>query len=621
MNRPAARRRQHGAVLPIVAVSLTALLAALLLVLDSGRLYLAQRDLQNQANLAAINAARAIGGCQGEVSNPQDVASSVAKQSLSDNEADADLLNNAGSSVTLGQITTDTNKYDFVATQANQADQATAVRVRLSRPAPAVLSTILTGNPSGTLVASAAAYSEPTVGLSVSSGLLSLDPSSTPILGPLLGGLLGIPPGQLSVDLLNGGFESLANINVTLLQIIKAGAGAGSIGDFLHTPITVGGNDGLLSALGKVISQVDSSFAGPLLLDLADLADSNRIIIPDEFLDVAPDNLTQAAQLPINAAQLLMAIAQTAGQGEPIKLPVALDVDGLASANVQVRLTEPSVIALGRPGYNADGTPRTMAYSSQGLVQVNLKLDPKLDLLVVKFALDIELHLYAKLAEARAVPVALFCATVDQPYHQLVVEASTGIASLGLGVFDDINGPFPELQDTPPVINLEISALFGLIPVTNIQIQADTDSVLVGGGTTELLFEGPFAPVLDEPSPDNTQTVSTDLGSALAGTLGSLSSSLNLSIKADLLGIDLGPITKAVDGLLNLIVSTLSSVLSPIFNILDTALLKPLFTLLGLDLGTGTVTVTGVYPSKPDTRWGQEDQYLPVVILTEGSHY
>lgn len=604
---------QRGAVMPLVAVCLIALTLSMLLVLDTGRLLLAQRSLQKSANLAAMDAARAIGSCQGEPADVVAAARTAAHDSLTRNQADPSLLDNAGSSVTLGQVTESGAEYGFAPTAE---DEASAVRVVLSRPAPTRLSTLWGNGATPTLVAAAAAYSTPTVGLSTTSGLLDLDLTASPLLGPLLSGLLGIPPGQLTVSVLD--LQGVANVDVTLLQLIEAGVGAGNVGDFLSTPISAAG---FLSQLGDVVSEIDSVVAGPLLAELASLTDPGLMVLPSDFIAVAPDAYAQAATMPINAAQILMSLAQTTGKGEPIQLPVALNLPGIASANATVKLTEAAIIALGRPGYYLDDTPRTAAYSAQGLVQLDLNLSPTiitnllnvLTLGLVNLSATVELHLYAKLAEARAVPAELFCATVDQPHPLLDMDITTGIASLGLGQFDDIESPNPQPQAAPPVVDLSISLLFGLIPVADVEVSASAGPIDVGSNSpTRVAFDGPFVPILDRPSVTNTQTVSTDLGGALNGTLQDLSSTLQLDTEIAILGLGLP--TNLLNNIVNALLSSLTGLLSPILTGLDEALLQPLFTLLGLDLGTGTVTVTGVYPSQPDRHWGG---YRPVVVLTE----
>ena len=62
-DRRSSRRRQHGAVAIFVAISLIAILAAVALSIDIGRLYFAQRDLQRLALLGALSAAQQVSGC------------------------------------------------------------------------------------------------------------------------------------------------------------------------------------------------------------------------------------------------------------------------------------------------------------------------------------------------------------------------------------------------------------------------------------------------------------------------------------------------------------------------------------------------------------------------------
>src|SRR5687768_17032070 len=96
--------RQRGASAILVAVLLFALLSALLAALDVGRLYFAQRELQKLANLAALDAARAVGGCHGAVADPAGTAAAAARASIGANDANVAILDHSLSAVELGVI-------------------------------------------------------------------------------------------------------------------------------------------------------------------------------------------------------------------------------------------------------------------------------------------------------------------------------------------------------------------------------------------------------------------------------------------------------------------------------------------------------------------------------------
>ncbi|MEQ9479614.1 MAG: pilus assembly protein TadG-related protein [Algiphilus sp.] len=57
--------RQRGAAAVFAAIAMTTLLVSIAFTIDIGRLYFAQRDLQNAANLAALDASRMASGCYG----------------------------------------------------------------------------------------------------------------------------------------------------------------------------------------------------------------------------------------------------------------------------------------------------------------------------------------------------------------------------------------------------------------------------------------------------------------------------------------------------------------------------------------------------------------------------
>jgi Predicted membrane protein len=81
-------RHQKGAAAVFVAIVLVALVGIIVVGIDIGRLYYGQRSLQRDANLAALEGARALGGCNngGVVGTSAQVTSAV-QNSLTTNLA------------------------------------------------------------------------------------------------------------------------------------------------------------------------------------------------------------------------------------------------------------------------------------------------------------------------------------------------------------------------------------------------------------------------------------------------------------------------------------------------------------------------------------------------------
>lgn len=602
-------QRQRGASAVLIAVLLFALLSALLAALDVGRLYFAQRDLQRLANLAALDGARAIGGCRGPIADPQTAANAAVSASLQANGGNLAILEHSLSSIELGVIVR--SAAGLRSFTGSAPEEAVAVNVTLVDPAPQrLLPLISTG--AGNLRAEAAAFSAPVGAISVGSSLANLDPTDSAVLNAVLGGLLGVPPGGLSLDAAS--YRGLANLQVTLQQLVDTGIVAGDIDDFLDTEIAA---PTLLNALGETLSDADPVLAA-LVEQIAAVADPARTVLPGALFTVEQGLESLAAGLPVNAADLLSAIAMAAAQGAPVNLAVPVSLPGVASAALQLRVIEPPQFGgPGRPGNSTNGEPRVQAHTGQALIQLDLDLNPiSINLPpLASITLNADLHLYLTLAQATATLTGLTCASAVQPFHTAMVDVSTDIATLGLGVFDDLDSPNPQPVASPPLVNATLNIL--ALPPIGLRVDATAGPVDAGSAEdTELIFQGPFVPQIAVPSADNTRRVGTPAGAALATALDDLSGSLDLDVTLDLpaVGILLQPLLNTVASLLtSLVVPALTAVLNPIFAALDTALLNPLLDILGLDLGSADVTVEAIRISQPDPFGTGDRPYVELV--------
>jgi uncharacterized membrane protein len=600
-------RQQRGASAVLVAVLLFALLTALLTAIDVGRLYFAQRDLQRLANLAALDSARAIGGCRGPVADPQAAAEAAARNSVQQNGGRVEILDHSLSSVELGIITRSGGLRGFA---PSAPEEAIAVNVTLVDPAPPRLLPLFSTG-AGNLRAQAAAFSEPVGAISVGSSLASLDATDSPVLNAVLGGLLGVPPGGLSLDAVS--YKGLANAQVTVQQLVDTGIVTGGIDDFLSTEISA---PAFLSALGEALSDSDPALAA-LVEQIAAVADPGRTVLPGALFPVEEGLESVVAALPVNAADLLGAIALAAGQGAPLTLAVPVSLPGVATAALRLRVIEPPVFAAGRPGIGSDGEPRVRAHTAQALIQLDVDLDPITVNLppVASISLDADLHLYLSLAQATATLTGLGCASPAQPFHTATVEVGTGLAELGLGVFDDLDSPNPQPVTGPPLVDTELSIL--TLPPIGLRVDAAAGPVTAGTAEDiELLFQGPFVPQIAAPSADNSRRVGTPPGEALGGALEDIAASLDLDVTLDLpaVGVLLQPLLNTVASLLtSQVAPAMAAALQPILAVLDDALLNPLLDVLGLDLGAADVTVEAVRISQPDP-FGEGDRpYVELV--------
>jgi uncharacterized membrane protein len=326
-------------------------------------------------------------------------------------------------------------------------------------------------------------------------------------------------------------------------------------------------------------------------------------VLPSDILPVENGLENIVAALPLNTLELVQAVAQAAGQGAPISLPVGVNLPGVASATARLKIIEPAQLAVGRAGVDGAGRPRTEAHTSQSLVQLDLSLLPMtLNVLAASVVLNVNLHLYLSLADATATLDRLSCATVNQPFHTATLGVQTAVASLGLGQFDDLSAPHPVPVAGPPLVDTSLTVA-GL-PAIGLQVTGTAGPVEAGSPENQTwTFEGPFVPQIERPSAANTRHFGTPLAAAVNGALSDLAGSLVLHLDLELPAV--GPV---LQGVLNTVASTLtgsvvplvSDALTPVIDGLGASLLNPLLDLLGLSVGTADVTVEAVRVSLPD---------------------
>jgi uncharacterized membrane protein len=289
----------------------------------------------------------------------------------------------------------------------------------------------------------------------------------------------------------------------------------------------------------------------------------------------------------------------------------------VASANLQLRIIEPPQFGEGRPGIGSDGQPRVQAHTAQGLIQLDLSLTP-LNVSLPPLAsinLNVQLHLYLTLAQATATLDTLTCASPAQPFHSVSVSVDTDIATLGVGVFDNLDGPNPQPVTSPSLVDTNITIL--TLPAIGLRVDATGGPVDAGNAQGVVLnFDGPFVPQIPQPSADNTKRIGTPAGQALGTALDDLAASLDLQVTLNVpvVGILLQPLLNTVVSLLtSQVPAALAAAINPILAVLDSALLNPLLDILGLDLGSADVTVEAVLISLPDTQFGGDRPYVELV--------
>jgi len=495
-------KRQRGVAVIFAAVSLVALIAALALGVDTGRLYTAQRDLQRLADLAAIDAVRVASGCFAGLASRDD-APSEARASLERNGADADI----SAETRLGRKRSSDAGLVFEPVAANAGWDS--VQVRLTRPSPARILPYFSGDDTRTLRAQAAAFS----GVSVSHGPVSTLPQATDggTLGAALAPGLGSAGAALAID--PSGLQGSGDNRIRVGDLIDGDSEDGGDGSEIDREQTV---RGLLFRLVELLKQSGDTATAAAVEALALSTDASRTLVPSQLLGIptgTPRALYEDAV--INVAALLTAITTSVNNGltvvQNLDLPPAvcgLTADlgvGLCDTETSSTVTQPGTGGITTPAIDTrTSIGDDFAFSVGGVAEFNLNLVEPIT--GARFSLPINIR-----REPVRVSVAeMRCARRGQPQSQVNLDARGGavevsIAGARSGIEVPLTGLLPAL---PGVEN------------TTVRISIPALQTRYGGAATELCFAGPPFPVrrqCDGSLPYVGGTSAGDMANAIAG--------------------------------------------------------------------------------------------------------
>ena len=628
-----ARRRQRGAVAVFAAVAIIAMLTAMMLAIEVGRVYSAHRELQKAATLAALDATRVVSGC-----------SATPTQANLDNAVTTSLAFNG---YTAGRLTSTLTEFGTVQTNAGNLrtlqptasiNAANAARVTLTAPFPTPLIPLLPTT--GTSMRVSATASQSALGsLRIGGGVAALNGG---VLNSLLSALTG---GSASLSLID--YNGLAGVNVTASQLATAlGVSVTDLSDPLKlqttTPVLSSALNGLAGSLsGTASKQVTDS-----LQNLAGISTNNTPIPLGNILGPV-GNI--ASDVPfVNLQDLVMALAlasQADSTGvKSIELKnIGLDVPGVAIVKVFAKVLQPPQLSgLGRPGQTKASTAQIKllvridagSVVSGIVTNVNNLATGVLSLIgsVVGVTITptaapppINLGVDIDLAPATAYLNRLDCpksgVNNGQPVAGLNVD--TALAAVKVGTFAGSASTAPALDASKTawsVVTVNIDAshagvnLLGTclllctnLGTANLQVGLSLTSTDVSKTSRNLndvyqftlipttvskatpVYRANGAPGIPavpvaSPTTENPQTVgaSTNVGLTLGVTTTSTGTGLT------------GGLSGFVGSLINSIISGPTSLvqrLSTMVNGLATSLINPLLNLLGVQLGTATTTM------------------------------
>jgi uncharacterized membrane protein len=633
--------RQRGAIGLMAAATLSLAVVMLLLVVDTGRLYMEQRKLQRVVDNAALEAVSRGGNCLPGLS-----AASYAGQSAVRNGYVVDASNTLAT--TCGTLVTAASG---LRTFAVDATQMAAVKVVASRTVitsfAGGVQALFSGTPvslNTTLNASAvAAKPQPTVAqLNIRSTLASIDTAQSNILNPLFSGLLG---GNVNLTAL--GWDGLLNTDINLLKYldqlaINLNVAAGNYTQLLNTQATV---TQLIQAAATVV-QLNGATA-QVITALGQLQVAAINAAPVKLGDILQlQTGTTAAGLDANLQllQLIQGVVQLANSKSAVAATLPISVLGLANVTVRVKVIEPPQFsAIGDPArakVNPTGPDRIYVRTAQvrTLVSVNLPvlsgvtgltnavlglvagltptLNAVLSLNLVAVLSSVacagcqqldplllpspEIDISLDAGGAKSYVTDYSCPTGTTGTKSLTAHTITSIADLKLGKIDPANAfsSVAEPTVTPlPLVDLGIVTCHKILgigtcdPSTHIQygaggiaIKLDTS---VAQNTQDLVFSSatPFATPANLKLPPSIQSAAPT--SNIVGSLSNTLAGINLIVYKPQGSNPLGAVVTGVASL----ISDVTSKLLPVVTNLVSPLLDPLLNNLLKGLGINLMDV------------------------------
>jgi uncharacterized membrane protein len=572
LRRATLRRGQYGAFSVFALVGVLMLSLAALGAIDIGNLYLARRNLQRVADLAATAGAQTIDS----VTTPAAAcanAVATAQQNASRNGFAA----GAGKTMTVTCGRWDPALYAAPTYFATSGAPQNAVQVAVQQQVPYFF---IVG-PVQTVRASAIAKATTIGSFSLATSVATLNGG---LVNGLLNGLLGT-----SLNLSVASYQGLAGATVKISDLM-AEVGVGTVDQLLNTQLTVGqlasAMIGALSRSGNGVSVTVTSALGTI----AAAAPGGTAIslgntsAASGLLSIGLSNPEAGANASIGVLDALLVAAEIANGQNAVNLGAALNLGPVANVSAQLKIVEPPVIAIGEAGQDASGNWRTSAHSAQVRLYLNVQLLNLPSLLGMSIS-ALNLPIYIEAGQGTAYLQSTQC-TTSKATSASVIGAQPGIAALCIS--DSASANMTNVRTPASCSTPATVAQLTLPGWPVLTISAGSSSPASGlslsvqpASATTLVFNG-----VSGDSDDYQSTNSNALDGITASVLGqvatALTSSLHISVGGSsgllgFLGVTLGAV---VGGLVNL--------LSPVLNALD-ALLVPLLQLLGVQIGISTV--------------------------------
>lgn len=588
--------RQRGAIGLMGAMTLAIALLFLLLVVDSGRLYLEKRKLQRIADTAALEVVTRGGACV----SPNTNAAQFAIQSATRNNFP--INENRTLATACGTLVTGA---DFMRTFSPNPSKADAIQVIATHR---VVTSIANGlfmlfSPGpfeSTIqlqaVAVAAVPAPPVAVLTIRSTLLTVDSTKSAALNALIGGLLG---GKLQINAV--GWEGLINTDISLLSYLEALAiqlkvSAGNYDELLKTNASVG--DLIQAAIdvlklgGDAVKVVINNLEAIKLI-----APGTKILHLGDLLTIQNGTDKSALDVNLQLFNLIQGFVQLSNKYNAVAVELPVDVLGLLNITVKTKVIEPAQIsAIGNPKLIATQPIYVRTAQVRTLISVNLPVVGVLNDVVSGVTGLLGLLLGSSLDPkiGTQLDVALEAASGSSEVtgyrcngpadKSLSVVGTTSAVRLMVGQIDPKNlfsSTAPLSVDEFPLLDLGIRTCSKGVcdprqpyGVGGISLRVDSS---VAKTTRNHTYASP--PEVKQP-PAYFSFSSSNVVGSLSNTLSGIQLINHPPTQGGLLGLVLNLVVGLVTGVLNLLTSIISGVLSPLLDPLVNNLLAG----LGVDL-------------------------------------
>ena len=358
-------RQQHGAIGLMAAVTLGMVLPFMLLVVDSGRLYLEQRKLQRVADMAVLEAVTRQGNCLATPSTAQGFAEGNAKLNSFTPGGVQHIA------ATCGSLKTDSATQLRVFTE--DLTKAEAIRVIATTTVPTSVAGGLWSmfskggfNTDTNLTASAVGSNggAPLAQLTIRSSLLTIDSTQSLILDKLVGGFLG---GSITAGAVS--WQGLVDTNINLLsyfnQLISLNTKIANYEQLLKTDIQV---KQLLDAAITVLRRngPTADVAANSLAAISAIVDPAKLLKLGSLFNIQSGTPNAGLDTNLRIFDLLQGIVQLSGQQSGATVNLQIDPFKIANINVYTKIIQP-------PQLSAIGNPALINNNPTGPNQISVR--------------------------------------------------------------------------------------------------------------------------------------------------------------------------------------------------------------------------------------------------------